>query len=129
MPIAYCLLPVPCCLKKEVVEYSDVGFPPAYGTPTEWFESQVQDSILRALIGENIHDAIVEYTTNDDGFVDEVRFFSFPNNSTGKTIKRELETIIRNMPQWDPAKTETRYHLFVITGCRIPTEPFSPNGL
>ena len=78
------------------------------------YESQVRDSVLRALIGENLHDAIVEYTTNDEGFVDDVRFYSSPDDSTGKIIKREERAIIRNMPRWDTAKTKTHYHHFII---------------
>ena len=101
-------------LVGEIVEYSDVGFPPEYGTTTEWFENRIQDSVLSNLIREHVHNAEVVYTTDDEGFVDDVIFFRFPVDSTGKAIKRELETIIRNMPRWDTAKTTTRNHRFVI---------------
>jgi len=98
----------------EIVEYSDLGFPPEFGTPSQWVESQIQDSVLRSLIGDNVRDVIVEFTTDNEGFVDDVSFYNLPKTSKGNVIKRELEAIIRNMPRWDTTQTTTRHHHFVI---------------
>ena len=95
----------------EMEYYSDLGFPSKYGTPQQWFEIQLQDSALRAKIVENVHNAVwLEYTTNDNGFVDDVKIYGLPKDSIGQEIKKELKSILFKMPQWDTAKTESPYH-------------------
>jgi hypothetical protein len=69
---------------------------------------------LRSLIGDNVRDVIVEFTTDNEGFVDDVSFYNLPKTSKSNVIKRELEAIIRNMPRWDTTQTTTRHHHFVI---------------
>ena len=97
----------------ELVEYSDLGFPPEYGTPQQWFNNQLQDSALRAKIRDHVHKAVsLEYTTNDNGFVKDVWIHGLPTDSVGKEIKEELKAILFNMPQWDTAKTVSTLHRF-----------------
>lgn len=88
--------------------FSDEGFPPEYGTPQQWFNNQLQDSTLRAKIRDHVHKKVsLEYTTNDNGFVDDVRIYGLPTDSVGKEIKEGLKAILFNMPQWDTTKTKT----------------------
>ncbi len=97
----------------ELVEYSDLGFPPEYGTPQQWFNNQLQDSALRAKIRDHVHKEVsLEYTTNDNGFVKDVWIHGLPTDSVGKEIKEELKAILFNMPQWDTAKTVSTLHRF-----------------
>jgi len=98
-------------LFEEEPWFSDEGFPPEYDTPQQWFNNQLQDSALRAKIVENVHNAVwLEYTTNDNGFVDDVKIYGLPKDSIGQEIKKELKSILFKMPQWDTAKTESPYH-------------------
>ncbi len=95
----------------ELVEYSDLGFPPEYGTPQQWFNNQLQDSALRAKIRDHVQKEVsLEYTTNDNGFVKDVWIHGLPTDSVGKEIKEELKAILFNMPQWDTAKTKSLFH-------------------
>ena len=97
----------------ELVEYSDLGFPPEYGTPQQWFNNQLQDSALRAKIRDHVQKEVsLEYTTNDNGFVKDVWIHGLPTDSVGKEIKEELKAILFNMPQWDTAKTVSTLHRF-----------------
>ena len=97
----------------ELVEYSDLGFPPEYGTPQQWFNNQLQDSALRAKIRDHVQKEVsLEYTTNDNGFVKDVWIHGLPTDSVGKEIKEELKAILFNMPQWDTAKTVSPLHRF-----------------
>ena len=95
----------------EIILYSDLGFPPEYGTPQQWFNNQLQDSGLQAKIKENVHDAVsLKYTTDDKGFVESVSVYGLPTDSVGREIKEELKSILFKMPQWDTAKMESQYH-------------------
>lgn len=99
----------------ELVEYSDLGFPPEYGTPQQWFNNQLQDSGLQAKIKEYVHDAVsLKYSTDDKGFVESVSVYGLPTDSVGREIKEELKAILFNMPQWDTAKTESSFHRVVL---------------
>ena len=99
----------------ELVEYSDLGFPPEYGTPQQWFNNQLQDSALRAKIRDHVQKEVsLEYTTNDNGFVKDVWIHGLPTDSVGKEIKEELKAILFNMPQWDTAKTVSTLHRVVL---------------
>lgn len=99
----------------ELVEYSDLGFPPEYGTPQQWFNNQLQDSALRAKIRDHVQKEVsLEYTTNDNGFVKDVWIHGLPTDSVGKEIKEELKAILFNMPQWDTAKTVSPLHRVVL---------------
>ena len=99
----------------ELVEYSDLGFPPEYGTPQQWFNNQLQDSALRAKIRDYVQKEVsLEYTTNDNGFVKDVWIHGLPTDSVGKEIKEELKAILFNMPQWDTAKTVSPLHRVVL---------------
>ena len=99
----------------ELVEYSDLGFPPEYGTPQQWFNNQLQDSALRAKIRDYVQKEVsLEYTTNDNGFVKDVWIHGLPTDSVGKEIKEELKAILFNMPQWDTAKTVSTLHRVVL---------------
>lgn len=97
----------------EIILYSDLGFPPEYGTPQQWFNNQLQDSGLQAKIKEYVHDAVsLKYSTDDKGFVESVSVYGLPTDSVGKEIKEELKAILFNMPQWDTAKTVSTLHRF-----------------
>lgn len=99
----------------EIILYSDLGFPPEYGTPQQWFNNQLQDSALRAKIRDYVQKEVsLEYTTNDNGFVKDVWIHGLPTDSVGKEIKEELKAILFNMPQWDTAKTESSFHRVVL---------------
>ena len=99
----------------ELVEYRDLGCPPEYGTPQQWFNNQLQDSALRAKIRDHVQKEVsLEYTTNDNGFVKDVWIHGLPTDSVGKEIKEELKAILFNMPQWDTAKTVSTLHRVVL---------------
>ena len=93
--------------------FTDEGFPPEYGTPQEWFMSQLKNSVLRDRIKDKINSASIEYTTKD-GIVEDVRFNDFPNDNDSKEIQRELEAIIRKMPRWNSTTPAPQHHILVL---------------